>query len=358
MANVSVPQLRIGDKITQDVLTPLGSVLFNKDKVLLQRDLDILDAFLVTHVSVDRPEDKVKEAAAAPIQLPNMVEVDRAASVPFYTLYDQMVALVKKAFQSAIGNEIPIMTLRSQLELLVDQISEYNILTFMPAHMSQHDYMYHNAVLVALTSYNLAKWQAIPAKELMQVALAGLLHDIGNAKIDPEILFKPSALTAQETEEVRHHTAHGYNMLKGIAAINEGVKRAALQHHEKIDGSGYPLAVKAAQIHPYAKIVAVADIFHAMTLNRVYQKKQSPYAVLEQLAEESFGKLDAEYVQTFIHKVTQFQQGMTVKLSNGQTGEIVFTDRDYPIRPWVSVQGQIINLVHNRNVWIDEIISN
>ncbi|OPA78995.1 HD family phosphohydrolase [Paenibacillus selenitireducens] len=356
MASVSISQLKMGDKITQDVHTPLGSLLFYKGKVLLQRDLEILQAFLVTQVSVDRPEDyrKMKEIEEA--QEATAGDAASPVSASFYEKYDKMVALVKKAFKDALVNEIPMMGLRSQLELLIADISDYNILTFIPRQMKEREYMYHNAVLVALTSYCLAKWQGIQQKELMQVALAGLLHDIGNAKVDPDILFKPSSLTREETEEVRRHTTYGYNLLKNVASLNEGVKRAALQHHEKIDASGYPLGVKANQIHQYAKIVAVADIFHAMTLDRTFKKGQSPYPVLEQLEEESFGKLDAEYVQTFIRKVTQFHHGMIVRLNDGRMGEIVFSDRNHPTRPWVSVNGVIINLVNERSLFIQEIL--
>ncbi|WP_018754143.1 HD-GYP domain-containing protein [Paenibacillus terrigena] len=357
MANVTVSGLKLGDKIIQDVHTPLGSLLFHKGKVILQRDLEILQAFLITQVAVDRPEDKLKAQQVEEGSDSVTPSVTTPASLSFYEQYEKMVSLVKRAFKSAIVNDIPVLELRSQLELLIDQISQYNVLTFSPRQMKEREYMYHNAVLVALTSYMLAKWKGIPQKELMQVALAGLLHDIGNAKVDPDILFKPIALTSEETEEVRRHTTYGYNLLKNLASINDGVKRTALQHHEKIDASGYPLGVKSEQIHPYAKIVAVADIFHAMTLDRTFKKAASPYSVLELLAEESFGKLDADCVRTFIHRVTQFHNGMIVRLNDGRMGEIVFSDHQHPTRPWVSVKGQIINLVHERNLYIQEIIS-
>src|SRR5690606_30313385 len=156
------------------------------------------------------------------------------------------------------------------------------------------------------------------------IALAGLFHDIGNVRIDAAILEKPSKLTSAELEEMRRHTIYGYQILKTVPSINEGVKLCALQHHEKEDGTGYPLALKGDKIHPYAKFVAVADIFHAMTGNRTYKKPTSPYLVLEQLMTDSFGKLDPAIVQTFVTKVTQFNQGTVVKLNDSRIGEIIF----------------------------------
>lgn len=168
--------------------------------------------------------------------------------------------------------------------------------------MKDEDYNYHNAVLSALTSYKIAQWCGYPQKDWLQIAFAGLLHDIGNVKVDNSLLQKPERLSSSEIEEVRRHTTYGYQLLRNVTAINEGVRLAALQHHEKVDGSGYPLRMEGTQIHFYAKIVAIADIFHAMTLKRSYKKAQSPYLVLEQIVTESFGKLDPVIVQTFIQK--------------------------------------------------------
>lgn len=146
-------------------------------------------------------------------------------------------------------------------------------------------------------------------------------------------------------------------MLRNVTAINEGVRLTALQHHEKVDGSGYPLKLEGSQIHFYAKVVAVADIFHAMTLERAYRKAQSPYLVLEQIMTESFGKLDPVVVQTFIQKSTDLFNGTRIRLSDGRHGEIIFTDRANPTRPMIKVEGTIVNLMLERELYIQEIIA-
>jgi len=208
-----------------------------------------------------------------------------------------------------------------------------------------------------MSCFMLAKWNGLPRKDWMQAALAGLLHDIGNAKIDKSILNKPTKLAPDEVEEMKRHTVLGYQLLKNVTAINEGVKLAALQHHERIDGSGYPLGLGSDKIHPYAKLVAISDIFNAMTMNRGYRNATSAYVVLEQILQDSFGKLDPAYVQTFIEKVTQFHNGTIVRLSDDRIGAIVFSDRSHPTRPWVSVNGTIINLTTERLLYIEEIMS-
>ncbi|MDF2717897.1 MAG: family phosphohydrolase [Paenibacillus sp.] len=268
-----------------------------------------------------------------------------------------MIQLLKKVFKDSMSSPtIPILDIRNGMEHLIAKIQHYNILTFTPRMLSTDEYIYHNSIMVALTSFILARWHGFQSKDWMPIALGGLLHDIGNAKVDRAILSKPSKLTVLEVEEVRRHTLYGYSILKNIPALNEGSKLCALQHHEREDGSGYPLAVKGDKIHPYAKVIAVADIFHAMTSHRTYKKAQSPYLVLEQLQKESFGKLDPIIVSTFINKVTQFHNGTIVRLSDNSVGEIIFTDRSNPTRPMVNVNGTIINLAVDRKLFIQEVI--
>jgi HD-GYP domain-containing protein (c-di-GMP phosphodiesterase class II) len=356
-------ELKPGVRLSKDVHTPLGGLLFHKGKVLLPRDLDILTAFMVQNVEVGTSEADNKKSvkSTAPksaVKEPIPVEQIGPSKVSvFYDKYDKLISIVKSTYQSAVAAELPIYELRNQLEAIIVHINEYNPLTFTPRLMNEYDYIYHNSVLCALSSYLLAKWSGLQQKDWMQAAFAGLFHDIGNTKIDPAILLKPSPLSAAEVEEMRSHTTYGYQILKNVRAINEGVKLAALQHHEKVDGSGYPLRLDGSKIHIYAKIVGITDIFHAMTLNRVYKKAQSPYLVLEEIKAEAFGKLDPALVQLFIQKSTDFHNGTIVRLSNDKVGEIVFTDRNHPTRPMVSVGGDIVNLMQQGQLYIEEVLS-
>ncbi|WP_055106452.1 HD-GYP domain-containing protein [Paenibacillus ihumii] len=371
MNKIPVTELKPGLKIASNVYSPLGGLLLQKGKVLLPRDLDILRAFMIITVEIEEPFHPANESkAAAPASLTTKsgraastasasatVEVYDTVNSSLHQEYDRMLHLTKTAFQSVLAAELPIYELRRQLEALISQLKHYKVLTFTPRNMNEYDYLYHNAILSSMTSYLIAQWHGLPQKDWMQVAFAGLLHDIGNTKIDPLILYSPNSLSGSEAEEMRMHTTYGYQLLRKTSAINEGVRLTALQHHEKMDGTGYPFHLSGDKIHIYARIVAVADIFHAMTLNRKYRKAQSPYLVLEQLKTEAFGKLDPSIVQTFVEKVTQFHNGMRVRLSNGKTGEIIFSDRNHPTRPMVSVNGEIINLMQNTSLHIEEVIS-
>lgn len=356
MAVIPISKLKNGDKLVEEVYTNRGNLLFDKGVVVSSRELEILRAFMVPQVLIESL--KTAELSASSSASREGDSARQEASL-FTAQYNTTVVLYRKTLNLVrSGGDLPLLEIRNQLESLIRQIDQYNILTFTPAKMNIKEYLLHNSIMAALTSYQIAKWHGLPQKDWIPAALGGLFHDIGNTRIDTSVLEKKEALTIQETEEMRKHTVFGYQFLKPIAGLNEGVKLSALQHHEREDGSGYPLGLRSDMIHPYAKIVAVADIFHAMTSNRYHKKAVSPYLVLEQLQQESFGKLSPAIVQTFIQKVTQFHNGTLVKLNDDRVGEIVFSDSNYPTRPWVKVDGTIVNLITERNLYIQEVVRN
>ncbi|WP_169084040.1 HD-GYP domain-containing protein [Paenibacillus sp. PL91] len=355
MAAVTLSHLKLGDKIIEDVLTPLGGTLFHKGKIVTAKEIEILQAFLIMSVEIESNQaaSKTREDDEDTYQEPTPIFVGTL----LHEEYDKLLNVLRQVYNSFIaGQVLPVMDIRKQLEKLLENIKSYNLLTFTPRHFMEKDYLLHNSITSALTSYLIAQWTGFPQKDWMQIAFAGLFHDIGNVKIDRSILTKPNPLSPEEKEEMMRHTVLGYQLLKNVPALNEGVKMAALQHHEKVDGTGYPLGIDATKIHPYAKIVAIADIFHAMTLNKAYRKAASPYLVLEQIQSDAFGKLDPAYVRTFVEKATQFHNGTIVRLSDERIGEIVFSDRNYPTRPWVSLDGMIVNLIVERHLHIKEVL--
>lgn len=354
MRTVAVSQIKPGDRLAEDVLTPLGSVLFRRGQMLTAREIEILEAFLVSSVQVQEEGD---EAAASASDVD--VEAELVAS-PFEEAFERLTRTLKKAFDAArCGEPIPVWELRHNLEKLLDHIGDYHPLAVAGSNRKKNeDDRLRSSVEVALTSYQIAAHLAdIPEKERVQIALAGLLRDIGNARLSPHILDKPDRLTSEEMEEIKKHPVLGYQLLQPVAALNRGVKLCALQHHEREDGSGYPMGVTKERIHPYAKIVAVADMFHAMTSDRKYRKAASPYLVIEELYRQSFGKLDPKIVLTFLHHVTELQVGTTVQLSDGRVGDIVFADRREPTRPIVNVGGVFVNLAAERHLHIVKVIS-
>ncbi|MCL2059546.1 MAG: HD-GYP domain-containing protein, partial [Oscillospiraceae bacterium] len=148
-------------------------------------------------------------------------------------------------------------------------------------------------------------------------------------------------------------------MLEGVADVRPSTALAALEHHEKINGKGYPLGIKSDKIHLYGKIVAVADIYDAMTSNRVYHKKSSPFQVFRILEDLIYaGSLDPVIVVSFLQNLAGYYVGDRVRLSDGQEGYVVFINPRSISKPIVQTDRNIINLedMTNKDIHVSEIL--
>jgi len=180
------------------------------------------------------------------------------------------------------------------------------------------------------------------------------LHDIGKSKVSLTILNKPARLTNEEYDEIKKHTLYGYKI------INDSFKQpdiamAALQHHERIDGTGYPLGTKGDQLLPLSKIVAVADIYSAMISSRVYQKERDLLQVLKELQRISFSEIDPTIAITFIKNMLPHFIGKSVTLSNGKMGNIIMTNPTDFFRPLIQLEENFIDLAVNRELQIEHV---
>lgn len=217
------------------------------------------------------------------------------------------------------------------------------------------DYTYKHSMQVGMLSYYLATWMGYSSRESYDIGKAGYLHDIGKSKIPKEILDKPGKLSPQEFEEIKLHTVYGYDIIR--ESIDDKVTAlVALQHHERDDGTGYPKGLREEQIHPYSHITAVADVYSAMTTNRVYQSKQQLLIVLRELYSLSFGKLNGKPSHAFIQNMLPNFIGKKVILSSGESGIIIMNNQSDYFRPLVQTSDRFIDLSKEREFAIQEIL--
>lgn len=209
---------------------------------------------------------------------------------------------------------------------------------------SINEYTYTHSLNVSLLCSLLGSWLNLSHTQIEQLSYCGILHDIGKSKISPYILNKPDALTEDEFEEIKKHPVIGYKLLEQNEKIGKDIALGVLMHHEREDGTGYPLGLKSNQIHYYAKILAVVDVYDAMTSNRVYKKRQPPFDVLEMYESEYLTKCDAGIMLTFLKHISSYYVGTMVKLSDGSTGEIVYINSNRISRPLIKTNNTIIDL--------------
>src|SRR6185312_2861530 len=198
-----------------------------------------------------------------------------------------------------------------------------------------NDYMYHHSIAVGILASSISGQMGFPKGQALQLGLAGVLADCGMAKIDPSITEKAAFLTKNEFNEVKKHTVYSYQMVQDTPLLRQEMKLAIFQHHERLDGSGYPRGDKMNQVSVFSQILAVSDVFHAMTSERIHRSKESPFKVIEMIKEEEFGKFDIKVVQALLDLVGNLSIGTKVRLTNGIEGEVIFVHRDARLRPMV-----------------------
>jgi putative nucleotidyltransferase with HDIG domain len=172
---------------------------------------------------------------------------------------------------------------------------------------------------------------------------AAVFHDIGKTKIPIEILNKKARLSDEEFEIIRKHALYGYEMIKSTGCIPNDVCKAVLLHHEHEDKSGYPFGFGGGQLGLYEKILAVADVYDAMTSDRVYKKRATPFEVFEMFKTVGIGIFDIDVLNVFLKNISTYYTGMKVLLSNGETGEIAYVPPHDITNPIVVVNANYID---------------
>ncbi|MGE5449837.1 MAG: HD-GYP domain-containing protein [Methanomassiliicoccales archaeon] len=339
MNRLAVSALRPGIVLGRDLYSYSGQLLLPKGTTLTQAHLDYfrdkkIDSVYIYDNSKPRSTDE------------------------FSVVYDSSVHTVKAfMLEAKLGRALLEEEVLPTVDTLVEQVfDEGDLFRQMRMMKEKDDYLFVHSINVALLSILVGRWLKLDREEVQNLGTAGFLHDIGKVKVPNDILNKPGSLSEEEFFLMQQHTKHGYEMVKDWDWVTPEIADAVLSHHERLDGSGYPSHHNGDQIGLFARIVAVADVYDAITSSRTYANKRSPYSAAEILWEESFGKLDARATKVFFDRVANFYIGNKVRLSNQEIGMVVFIPVNAPTRPMVQVGEKFYNLNENRNLSIIEVI--
>jgi HD-GYP domain-containing protein (c-di-GMP phosphodiesterase class II) len=360
---VHINQLSEGCILSKDVFSMSHKPLMRSQTILNQDLLQILQAFLINEVEVEpyfvngiafKPAGVIIDSSAA----------EKTANSKQSTHFDELYKNAVQAFKQLYldwqsGALVDISKIRNLLIPVVEQgLKEPDKIFKTYQYTKDDDHLYHHSVSAGLVSAYLGKSMGFSYGDTTQVSITGLLCDCGITKVEQGFLTKKTALTDKEFKEIKQHPVHSYKMLKNIVSLKEAVKLGVLQHHERLDGSGYPLGAKADQLHPFGKIAALAHAYQAMVSERPHRSKQSPFKVLEQLMQDEFGKFDLKALNELKKGLLKLSSGTTVRLSDGRIAVIVFIEDKDPTRPLVKIEGteEILALKGQSHLFIEEII--
>jgi putative nucleotidyltransferase with HDIG domain len=290
-------------------------------------------------------DTKIKDITQQPIakdivSSPLSKELEKAAK-----LHSEALSLVSEAMNSAkSGQAVDISPFEDMADNFMDSVvRNQNALACLSRIRKKDNYLMEHSVNVAVLMSILGKYLALERTYLHQCVTGALLHDIGKILIPDSILHKPDKLTDDEYNIMKKHAAFSQKILQRNARFSQVSINVAAQHHERMDGGGYPLGLTGEEISPEARMASVADIYDAITADRVYHKGMTPSNALKRMMEWCGPHLDTQYVHSFIKAIGVYPVGSFVKLSNDTAGVVIEENSD-SLKPVVKV---IYNLKTN-----------
>lgn len=359
---IPTEELDVGMILAEAIIDANGGILIPAKTVITQKHIlriNFYQTLSVVILAENLPiTDTTDPSQTAPEESDSVIHEDIQAFNDFKNQYiDTELRVREKLNEISAGNTVELDDLIVHVTGLLTGLKiKGNLFRYLNYIRVNDDYTFTHSLNVSMLCNIFAGWLKFSPEKVNELTMAGLLHDVGKVKIDAALLNKPGKLTESEFSLVKKHSKFGYEMMTK-QNVSENIKYGILMHHEKLDGSGYPIGLKEAQIHEYAKIIGIADIYDAMTSNRSYHQNFSPFKVIQIFEQDSFGRLDARYLFVFLENIAYSYIGNSVLLNDGTEGKIVFIHTQSPSRPIIQTPNdKMIDLLTTPHLSIEELL--
>ncbi len=258
--------------------------------------------------------------------------------------------------------------IKNVLQEIIDQLlANPNLIINLADIRTADSYTFAHSVNVAVMALSTGISLQIPRSRLRNIGMGALLHDLGKILIPNHILNKKGKLTKKEFEEIKKHPRFGYEMFRTQRGyVNAATALIIYQHHERMNGEGYPEKLKGEQIHTFARICAVADVYDALVSDRPYRLAFQPHIAL-QILESSVEEFDTDILRIFFQHIAAYPIGTFVGLNNGLVGIVTYNKAGFPYRPKIRILGHKegfeplkpyeLNLMEKLNIVIKEVFN-
>lgn len=332
-------QLKPGMKIDIAVVDRLGRNLVVPGSVLDEYIIDSLIKLGVMSVYIQDGEEDPKEkehpvSVAAQKNIEKLRTDDRSKVTLSASVRKRVAEGIQFIYSNTDSREVVEATNSIADDLLATIEANNAIAIDISVLKTSDEYTFKHSVDVATIAMIVAKNQGLSKEQVHEIGVTGLLHDVGKAKIPLEILNKPGHLDDDEFAIMKQHTVFGYEILKKNEEYSAAVSLGVLQHHEKINGAGYPFGMKEDKICPYAKILSVADIYDALVTERPYKPALTQRDAIEIIMAMT-GELDMVAMKSFLEGMILYPVDTVVELSNGEFAKVVKNNPHYILRPVV-----------------------
>lgn len=356
MRRIKTSELIPGMITAEDVYSHNNQLILPKGLILNDRTITKLAYYSIFYVKV---EDSAEEA---PVNVPvESSYAERLQKSPEFIKFRKDFEADVDNFKSVIndvvdkGAPLNVDELMDHTLNILDLGTTTNLFDILHNMREYDDATYAHCMNVALICNVFARWMRMSEEEIRLATMSGLLHDIGKTQIPDTIIKKPGKLTNDEYDIVKKHPQEGYRILQN-SSLDPAVLDAALMHHERCDGTGYPYGLRGDKIGIYAKMVAIADVYDAMTSARIYRGPLCPFKAIALFESEGLQRYDAGLIMTFLENVVNTYLLNSVRLSNGLIGKIVFVHREKLSAPTVQTEHGFLDLSIHPDIAIETLV--
>jgi putative nucleotidyltransferase with HDIG domain len=355
LKRIAIDDLRVGMYV-EAVTKQTGALkIKTQGRVGSQQIIDKLKLQGILELAID-PDNVLKpvepEPEPAPVPAPVEAEKPQKQADPkertssfeqeinkASKLYNQAKKLQKRAFADAkSGRKINCEDMEAVADGFIDSVfKNQDALTCMTRIREKDEYLLEHSVNVSILMTILAKHMMLDKDMIHHLATGALLHDIGKIKVDDKVLHKPGKLTAQEMQEMQSHVVFSKEILEAAEGISDISMDIAANHHERLDGTGYPNGLNADQLSQYARMIAIVDSYDAMTADRCYKDGMNPINAFKRLMKDTKTCFDPGLVSKFIQAIGVHPVGTLVKLKSQKLGIVTQTNFEEPLKPVVKV---------------------
>ena len=358
MKRVKTSELKPGMVLASDVYNYQDQLVLSAGMVLTEKAIKKLSFYSIFFVRVEDP--KALEPKKEVVQESYSSRVRHSEAFKWYKeAFEHNVELMKVLMEDFVEEEpteeAVNAVVNNAIQMLEDKQSDSNVFDMLHNMREYDDQTYAHSLNVALICNVLAKWLGMSEKDQKLAFTCGILHDVGKLKIPSEVIHKQDKLTKEEYELIKTHTIEGYNHIRNLD-IDDHIKKTVLMHHERYDGTGYPLGTKGDEIDKFARICAIADVYEATTSARKYRGASSPFHVVDIFEKEGLKQYDTHMVMTFLEKIVDNYMLNRVRLTNDMEGEIVYINKNALSRPVVKCGDKFIDLSKEKDISIKELI--
>lgn len=364
-AKIEVKNLSVGMTLCTDVCTKSGQLVINNGTILTQHLIDKLKYFQIDFVLIDNADETNDSSKKNEkhIHRVSKTHLQRIRESEEFIQFNQVYFEHMKNFETDLKNivnssssKIDMDTLLTVPTTLLNNVgTDIGLFDLLNNIRHLDDSTYAHSLNVAIIASIVGKWLHLSDADLKILTSCGLLHDIGKLMVSESILKKPAKLTKEEFAQIQQHTSLGYSILKN-KDIDSRIKSCALLHHEKADGSGYPLGKKRESLPLFSQIITIVDTYEAMTANRVYRQGLCPFEVIKLFEKEGFSKYNVQILLIFLEHLVQTYIGYTAQLTDGRIGEIVFINKMNLSHPIIKIDNNFIDLTKEINVEIESLL--